>query len=74
MSQPGQVDLVQGHDDRHAGGLGVGDGLDGLGHHAVVGRHHQDHDIGHVRPAGPHGREGLVAGRVQEGDRLVVPR
>ena len=42
------VDLVDGHDDRHVGGLGVVDGLDGLGHHPVVGRHHQHHDVGHL--------------------------
>ena len=68
----GQVDLVQGHDDRHLGGLGVGDGFDRLGHDAVVGGHDQDHDVGHVGPAGAHGGEGLVAGRVDEGDRLAV--
>ena len=68
----GQVDLVQGHDDRHLGGLGVGDGLDRLGHDAVVGGHDQDHDVRHVGAAGAHGGEGLVAGRVDEGDRLAV--
>ena len=46
----GLVDLVDRHDDRRAGRLGVIDGLDGLGHHAVVGRHHQDHDVGDVAP------------------------
>ena len=44
------------------------DGLDRLGHDAVVGRHHQDHDVGDIGAAGPHGREGLVAGRVDERD------
>ena len=48
------------------------DGLDGLRHDAVVGRHHQDHDVGDVGAAGAHGREGGVAGGVEEGDALAV--
>jgi hypothetical protein len=35
------VDLVDGHDDGHFGRLGVVEGLDRLGHDAVVGRHHR---------------------------------
>ena len=68
----GLVDLVDGHDDRRAGRLGVMDGLDRLRHDAVVGRHHQHHDVGDVGAAGAHGREGRVAGRVEEGDALAV--
>ena len=48
------------------------DGLDGLGHDAVVGGHDQHHDVGHGGAARPHGREGGVARRVQEGDLLAV--
>ena len=44
------------------------DGLDGLWHDAVVGGDDQDRDVGGLRAAGAHGREGLVAGSVQEGD------
>ena len=41
----GLIHLVDGHDDGNFGGLGVVDGLHGLGHDAVVGGHHQDgHD------------------------------
>jgi hypothetical protein len=43
--------------------------LDGLRHHAVVGRHHQDDDVGGLGAAGTHGGERRVAGGVQEGDR-----
>ena len=64
----GLVHLVDGHDDRRAGRLGVIDGLDGLGHDPVVGRHHQDDDVGDVGAAGAHGREGRVTGCVEEGD------
>ena len=67
------VDLVDGHHDGHVGRLGVVDGLDGLGHHAVVGRHHQHHDVGDVGAPGPHGGERLVARGVDEGDRVAVP-
>ena len=66
------VDLVDRHDDRHAGRLGVVDRFDRLRHHAVVGRNHQDGDIGGLGAAGTHGREGGVAGRVDEGDLLAV--
>ena len=41
----GLIHLVDGHNDRNFGGLGVVDGLNGLGHDAVVGGHDQNgHD------------------------------
>ena len=40
-------------------------------HHAVVGGDHQDDDVGGVGSPGPHGGEGSVTGRVQEGDLLT---
>ena len=67
----GPVDLVDGHDDGHVRGPGVVDGLDGLGHDPVVGRHHQHDDVGDLGPAGPHGGEGLVARGVDEGDPVA---
>ena len=66
------VDLVDGHHDRGARRLGVVEGLDGLGHHAVVGRHHQHDDVGGLGAAGPHGGERLVARGVDEGDEAAV--
>ena len=68
----GQVDLVERHHDRHAGRLGVGDGLDGLGHHAVVGGDDQDHDIGDVGAAGTHRGERFMARGIDERDRPAV--
>ena len=68
----GLVDLVDGHHDRHVCGLGVVDGLDGLRHDAVVGGDDQDDDVGHLGTAGAHGREGFVAGRVDEGDLTIA--
>jgi hypothetical protein len=62
----GLVDLVDRHDHRDLGGLGVIDGLDRLRHHRVVGGHHQDDDIRHLRATRAHRGEGGVAGRVEE--------
>jgi hypothetical protein len=67
-----QVDLVDRHDHRHAGVLGVRDRLDRLRHEAVVGRDHEHHDVGHLRAAGAHGGERLVARGVEEGDRAAA--
>ena len=69
----GLVDLVDRHDDRHVGRLGVADRLDRLRHDAVVGGHDQHDDVGHLGAAGAHRREGRVAGRVDEGDLLRRP-
>ena len=69
----GPVHLVDGHDDGDVGRLGVVDGLNGLGHHTVVGRHHEDDDVGGLGTAGPHGGERGVARRVDERDAVVVP-
>ena len=68
----GLIHLVDGHDDGDLRGLGVVDGLHGLGHDAVVGSHHQDGDVRDHGAAGTHGGKGLVAGGVQEGDGGAV--
>ena len=68
----GLIHLVDGDDQLDVGGLGVVDGLDGLGHDAVIGRDDQDRNVGHVRAAGTHRGEGLVARGVQEGDDTVI--
>ncbi len=68
----GAVDLVHRHDDRHAGGAGVIDRFDRLRLHAFGGGDDQHDHIGHVRSAGAHGGERLVAGRVDEGDALFA--
>ena len=66
------VDLVQRDDDRHLGRTRMVDRLERLGHHAVIGSDHDDRDIGHLRAARAHRREGFVAGRVEEHDASVV--
>ena len=53
------------------GRLGVGDRFLGLRHHAVVGRHHQDHDVGRLGAARAHRGERGVARRVEEGDHAA---
>ncbi len=45
------------------------DGLHRLRHDAVVGRDHQDRDVGGLRTTGTHGGERLVTRGVDEGDR-----
>ena len=66
------VDLVDRDQDRHVGGPGVVDRLVGLRHDAVVGGDDDHRDVGDLGAAGAHRGEGLVAGGVEEGDRLVV--
>ena len=66
------VDLVDRDEDRHVGGAGVVDRLDGLRHDAVVGGDHDHGDVGDLGAAGAHRGERLVARRVEEGDRLAV--
>ena len=67
-----QVDLVQRNDDGDLRGAGVADGLLGLRHHAVIGGHHQDGDVGDVGAAGAHLGERLVARRIDEGHGPAV--
>ena len=66
------VDLVDRDHDRHLGGPGVADRLQGLGAHAVIGGHHQHRHVGHLGAPGPHGGEGLVARGIEEGDLAVL--
>ena len=68
------VDLVDRDDDRHRRGARVIDRLARLRHHAIVGRDHQNDDVGHLGAACPHQREGLVAGRVEKHDIPAVDR
>ncbi len=49
------------------------DRLAGLIHHPVVGRHHQDHDIGNLGTTGAHLGEGLMAGGIEE-DQITLGR
>ena len=64
----GHVDLVDRDDDRHLGRARVGDRLARLRHDAVVGGDDEHGDVGDLRAAGAHGRERLVARRVDERD------
>ena len=67
-----KVDLVDRHEDRHARRLRVVDGFDGLRHDAVGGGDDEDDNVSHLSAAAPHRREGRVARRVDERDRLVM--
>ena len=44
------------------------DGLNGLGHHTIVGGDHEDRDVGELGTTGTHGGERLVARGIEEGD------
>lgn len=63
------IDLVDRDDDRNAGCLSVVDSLNRLGHDAVIGSDHEDRDVGDLGTTGTHGREGLVTGGIDKGDR-----
>ena len=67
----GLVDLVDRHDERHAGRLRVADRLHRLGHDTVISRHHEHDDIRHLGATGAHGGERRVAGGVDEGDHVT---
>jgi hypothetical protein len=62
----GLVDLVDRHDHRDPGRLGVVDRLDRLRHHRIIRGDDKDDDIGHLRATRPHRGEGGVARRVEE--------
>ncbi len=66
------VHLVDRDDDRHAGRVGVVDRLGGLRLHAVVGRDHQDDQVGRLGTTGTHGGERLVTRGVDEGDLALL--
>src|SRR6266545_1888848 len=66
------VDLVHRDHDRHVRRLGVVQRLDRLRHHTVVGRDHQDGDVGRLGATGTHGGERLVTRGVDEGDPPLV--
>ena len=66
------INLVDGNDDGYAGGLGVVDRLDRLGHDAVVSGDDQDDDVGHLGATGTHSRKGGVTRGIDKGDLAVV--
>ncbi|KNX40127.1 hypothetical protein ROTO_33190 [Roseovarius tolerans] len=63
-----QIDLVDRHDHRHLGRLGMVDGLDGLRHHGIIGCNDKHDNIRHLRPARAHRGKGRVARRVEEAE------
>ena len=68
-----QVDLVDGHQNRHVRRARVTNSLNGLRHDAVVGGHHEHDDVGDLRAASPHTCERLVARRVDKHDAIALP-
>ncbi len=68
------VDLVDRHDDRNFGSLGVIDGFERLRHHAVIGGDHQHHDVGDLGAARTHAGKRFVTRRIEEHDLAPVGR
>ena len=66
------VDLVDCNDHRHARCLRVLNGLDGLRHHAVISRNHENDDIRRLRTARTHRRKRGMARRIKERDLAFV--
>ena len=66
------IDLVDRDDDRHIRRARVRNRFFGLRHHAVIGRHHQHHDVRHLRAARTHARERFVTRRIDEHDALAL--
>ncbi len=50
----------------------MGNRLDRLGHHGIIGRNHQHHDVRHLRAPGAHRGESRVAGRIEEGQNRTI--
>ena len=67
-----QIDLVNRNNNGDIRSLGMGNGFPCLWHHAIIGRHHQDHDIGNLSTACTHGGEGFVAWGIQEDNSAFV--
>src|SRR5205823_4994071 len=65
-------DLVYRDDNGDFRGLGMGDGLYGLRHDAVVGRNYEDRDIRDACAARSHGCKGGVAGGIEKSDLALL--
>ena len=70
----GLIDLVDRDDDRNFRGMRVVDRFDRLRHHAVIGSGDQHDNVGGLRAARTHAREGFVAGRIEEHDLAPIRR
>ena len=65
------IDFVDGNHHRYARSFSVGNRLDGLRHHAVVGCNHKNHDIGCFRTARTHSGKRFVTRSIQEGNHAA---
>ena len=65
------IDFIDGNHHRYARRFRMGNGFDGLRHHAVVGCDHENHDIGCFRTARTHGGKRFVTRSIQEGNHAA---
>ena len=68
----GLINLVDRHDDRHFGGMGVVDGFERLRHHTVIRRDNEHHNIRGFRSAGAHASERFVARGIEEHNLAAI--
>ena len=66
------INFIDGDNDGNLGGLGMVDGLNRLGHDAVVRRDHQNGDIRNLGASGTHGGKCLMARSIQERDGTIL--
>ena len=66
----GQVDLIDGHDNRHVRRFRMVHSFNRLRHHTIICGDHQHDDIRDLRTAGSHRCERFMPGGVQKRDRL----
>jgi hypothetical protein len=69
-----EVDFVDGVHDFDLRGLGVGNGLESLRHEAVISSHDNHSDVGDIRSAGAHRREGSMTRSIEESEALQLAR
>ena len=68
---PGSIHFIDGHHNRHIGFFGMIDRFNGLRHHTVIRRHHQNGHVGCSGSTRSHGRERLVSRRIQKSNFLT---
>ena len=65
------IDFVDGNHHRYTCGFSMGNRLDGLRHHAVIGGNHKNHDVGCFRTARTHGGKRFMTRSIQEGNHAA---
>ena len=67
----GLINFIDRDNNRHVRCLGMMSCFHRLRHHPIIRRHDQHHDIRGLCPTCSHGRKGLMAWGIQEGDPFI---